>query len=121
MAKEDFASPDNTLEAIPEVLEGEVEDALLLKFSKPYMFEDEVFNEISLAGLETLTAKDMIWAEKYVKKGTAIDVMPEVSLEYAAAICTRVTEQPIEFFKGLRAKEATKLKNIVTGFIFGQE
>jgi len=107
----------------PEVLEGEVEDSLLLKFKKPYKFEDETYTEINLAGLETLTAADMIWAEKFVKRGsgTSIDIMPELSLEYAAAICCRATDQPVEFFKGLPAKEATRLKNIVMGFIFGQE
>ena len=124
MSKEKEIIEDSTaIESVTEVLEGEVEDSLLLKFKKPYHFEDEVYNEINLAGLETLTATDMIWAEKFVKRssGIAIDVMPEVSLEYAAAICSRATDQPVEFFKQLPMKEATRLKNIVTGFIFGQE
>ena len=42
------------------------ESDTLIKFSKPYVFEGQTYTEIDLAGLENLTARDMIDAEKYL-------------------------------------------------------
>ncbi len=93
----------------------------LLRFSKPYHFEDEIFAEIDLSSIENITASDMIAAQKMMSKGGAVEALPEMSMQYACYIASRVTDKPVEFFIGLPARDAIKLKNIVTGFIFGAD
>ena len=63
----------------------------------------------------------MIAAQKLMSKGGSVDVLPEMSVQYACYIASRVADKPVEFFTGLPAKDAIKLKNIVTGFIFGAD
>ena len=55
------------------------------------------------------------------RQSSGIQVMPEVSLEYACVLASKATKQPIEFFTGLSPKIAIKVKNRVMGFLFGAE
>lgn len=109
---------NENIEAVETV---EVENDYILRFGKPYTFDDEVYNEVDLSGIEDITAADMIAAQKVMSKGGTIEVLPEMSMQYACVIASRVAKKPIEFFTGLPAKDAIRLKNIVTGFIFGAD
>ncbi len=99
----------------------EEKNDLVLRFAKPYTFEEETFTEVDLSGLKNITAADMIATQKQMSKGGAVDMLPEMSLQYATIIAARITGKPIEFFTRLPAREAIKLKNIVSGFIFGAD
>lgn len=101
----------------------ETEDvSMVIKFKKPYRFEGKEYNEVDLSGLDNLNASDMIAVNKYMQRTTAgIDVMPEVSLEYACVLASKAAKLPIEFFTGLPPKEAMKVKNRVMGFLFGSD
>lgn len=92
-----------------------------VRFSKPYPFEGKNYAGIDLGGMEQLSAKDMIEAEKYLSKKGIISPIPEMTMEYVGFIANRATGQPIEFFKGLPPKDATKVKNAVTGFFYGED
>lgn len=101
---------------------AEETESLLIKFKKPYVFERKEYTEIDLSGLEDLSAADMIAVNKIMSRTSAgIDVMPEVSLEYACIFASKATKQPIEFFTNLPPKEAMKVKNRVMGFLFGAD
>lgn len=93
----------------------------VIRFSKPYTFEEETYVEIDLSNIESVTALDMIAAQKVINKSGEVTPLPEMSLEYACVIAARVSKKPIEFFKNLPAREAIKLKNLVTGFLFGAD
>lgn len=92
-----------------------------VRFSKPYSFEGSVYAGIDLGGIENITAKDMIEAEKYLAKNGIISPIPEMTMEYIGFIGNRATGQPIEFFKGLPPKDAIKVKNKVSGFFYGED
>lgn len=92
-----------------------------VRFSKPYPFEGSVYAGIDLGGIERITAKDMIEAEKYLAKSGIISPIPEMTMEYIGFIGNRATGQPIEFFKGLPPKDAIKVKNKVSGFFYGED
>ena len=92
-----------------------------VRFSKPYPFEGNVYAGIDLGGIERITAKDMIEAEKYLAKNGVISPIPEMTMEYIGFIGNRATGQPIEFFKGLPPKDAIKVKNKVSGFFYGED
>ena len=105
-----------------EAAEDEDEDSLNLKLKKPYKFEGKEYTEIDLSGLEDLSAADMIAVNKYMDRtATGIQVMPEVSLEYACVLASKASKLPVEFFTGLPPKQAIKVKNRVMGFLFGAE
>lgn len=87
-------------------------------FSKPYNFEGVDYKEVDLQGMENLTAEDMCQADKYLGKTGNFSVMPEMTLAYALQIATKATGLPIEFFNGLPMRDAIKVKNRVTGFIY---
>ena len=97
------------------------ENKYLIKFRKPFIFEDETYKEIDLSGLEDLSAKDMIQAQRTMERSGSINVLPEMSLEYACIFASRATKIPVEFFQALPPKEAIKVKNKVTNFFYGED
>lgn len=115
--------PVDTASKGESVEEDDEDDAsLVITLKKPYKFEGKEYTEIDLSGLEDLTAADMIAVNKYMDRTAAgIQVMPEVSLEYACVLASKATKQPVEFFMGLPPKQAVKVKNRVMGFLFGTE
>ncbi len=98
-----------------------IENELYVKFNKSYNFEGEEYSGIDLSGLEDLTANDMIWAQKQFERKGGTSVLIETNIEYCLLIASRACKQPIEFFKGLKMREAEIIKNKVTGFLFNQD
>lgn len=112
------------IEAAEVVAEGAAEDELemIIKLKKPFKFEGKEYTEIDLTGLENLQASDMIAVNKRMQRTSqGIDVMPEVTLEYACELAARGSKMPVEFFMALPPKEAMKVKNRVMGFLFGSD
>lgn len=98
------------------------EESMVIVFKKPYVFERVEYKEIDLSCMEDLQASDMIAVNKIMKRTSpGIDVMPEVSMEYACNIAAKATQKPIEFFLQLPPREAMRVKNKVLGFLFGSE
>ncbi|MGL5512950.1 MAG: phage tail assembly protein [Sporomusa sp.] len=98
-----------------------IENAYKVEFSKPYSFEGVEYNDVDLSGLESLSASDMIAVSKILERGGSISVIPEMTMEYCLLIAARASQKPIEFFTGLRPKDAIKIKNRVTGFFYGAD
>lgn len=97
------------------------EGSLVVSLSRAYDFEGEKVSEIDFSGLEDVTAKTMIKANKTLTATGDVQVMPESSLHYALIIAADCTKYPIEFYETLRPRDATKIKNTVTSFFYGEE
>ena len=98
------------------------ETEMKIVFKKPYKFEGKEYTEIDLSGMDDLTGADMIAVNKIMSRTSAgIDVMPEVSAEYACYFAARAAKQPVEFFTGLPPRELMKVKNRVMAFLFASE
>lgn len=104
--------------AVTEERDGE-EAGLVLKFSKPYVFEGREYTEVDLSTLEDTTAEDLSVVGKILSKLGTVSPMPEMTMDFSQFMAARVTKLPIEFFKRMPAREAIKLKNAVTGFLYG--
>jgi len=94
---------------------------LILRFGKPYKFGGQEYTEVDLSGLEDVTARVLENVGKIAAKknpGTN-PALQEMSLTFCIYLAQRVAKLPLEFFTGLPAKEAIKLKTIVTGFLYG--
>ena len=98
--------------------EGE-EESLVLKFRKPYKFEGREYTEVDLSGMEDMTAGDLCAVAKLANRELGVTPIPEMTLPYAMYMAARASHKPVEFFKGLPPVEAMKLKNLVTGFLYG--
>lgn len=100
----------------------ELIESNIITLKNPYTFEGKEYTEIDLTGMEDMTAGDMIRVEKlYSRANSGLNVMPEVSEEYALFFAASVTKLPIEFFYGLPAKTMMRIKNRVMGFLFGED
>ena len=120
--KELFQNEEAALAASEVAEEVEDEESLVIKIKKPYKFEGIEYNEIDLTGLETLSAEDMIAVNRIMdRSGAGLQVMPEVTMEYACILAARAAGKPIEFFKQLPAKYAVRVKNRVMGFLYGAD
>ena len=95
------------------------EESLVLKFRKPYKFEGQEYTEVDLSGMEDMTAGDLCAVAKLANRELGVTPIPEMTLPYAMYMAARASHKPVEFFKGLPPVEAMKLKNLVTGFLYG--
>ena len=97
------------------------DSSYLVVFWRPFVFEGKTYESVDLSGLEDLSAADMIAANKIMERGGTVNVLPEMSLEYACIISARATRMPVEFFRALPPKDALKVKNRVTNFLYGED
>ena len=93
---------------------------LVLRFAKPYKFGGVEYTEVDLSGLEDVTAGTLESVGKIVaKKNPGMNpALQEMSLTFCTYLAQRVAKLPLEFFTGLPAKEAIKLKALVTNFLY---
>lgn len=118
------ATPDGTVERagmVPFQEEDAEEESLILKLSKPFVFEGKTYTEVDLSGLENTTGRDLsvvgkIMSKKYPRMNPAI---LETTKEYAEYMAAGVTHLPVEFFQRLPARDSIRLKSTVVGFLYG--
>ena len=93
---------------------------LALRFAKPYKFGGMEYTEVDLSGLEDVTAGVLENVGKIVaKKNPGMNpALQEMSLTFCTYLAQRVAKLPLEFFTGLPAKEAIKLKALITNFLY---
>lgn len=108
-------------EAGTEGAEDTEPEDLILRFAKPYKFGGQEYNEVDLSGLEDVTAGVLESVGKITaKKNPGMNpALQEMSLTFCTYLAQRVAKLPLEFFTGLPAKEAIKLKAMVTNFLYG--
>lgn len=95
------------------------ENTLVLKLSKPYVFDGQTFTEVDLSGLEDATGADLIAVERSLKKRGIVDPLMEMSAPLAAAMAARMTGKPEEFYTGLPIRDMVRVKTAVSGFLYG--
>jgi hypothetical protein len=95
-----------------------MENEYLIRFKKPYRYEEAEYKEIDLSGLESLTAKDLIDAEKQFAANGQIAAINEMNIGYVCIVAAKASGKPVEFFETLPANEAIKVKNAVTNFFY---
>lgn len=102
-----------------ENIEQDAEESLVLEFARPYKFDGKEYTTLDLSGLEDTTAADLSAVGKILAKQGVVSPMPEMTMDFSVYMAARVCKLPVEFFKQLPARETIKLKNIVTGFLYG--
>ena len=91
---------------------------MYVKFSKPYVFEDDTYSGIDMSCLEKLTADDLTEIEKKFYKQGIASFNPENTATYAKVVAWKATGLPIEFFNQLPVKDMLKIKSRVVNFFY---
>lgn len=94
------------------------EAGMYVKFSKPYVFEDDTYEGIDMSGLEKLTADDLTDIEKKFYKLSIASFNPENTAAYAKIVAWKATGLPIEFFNCIPIKDMLKIKSRVVNFFY---
>lgn len=100
---------------MPQVEEG----ALVVKFSKPFVFENKTYTEVDLRGLENLNGEDLCRADRAVRAQGNTAPMTEMTPDIACFLGSVAARLPVEFFKALPIMEMVKVRNAVSGFLLG--
>lgn len=91
----------------------------VVKLSKIYNFEGKEIEEIDLSGLEGLTGAMSQKIESLYRKITKnISAQPELTLDYAMATASILTDLPVEFFKQIGSNDLTKIKSRIINFLY---
>jgi len=112
-------SKENILEFTQE--EAQELESRVVVLSKAYHFEDEDIKTVDLSGLDSITADQMITAQKIVTRSGNTTALLETNIEYLLVLASFASGRPVEFFKKLNARDVVKIKNRVTGFFFSEE
>lgn len=114
-------NPAPEQEAPQEPAEELVEESLVLKLTRPYVFEGKTYGELDLSGLEDVTAGTLENVGRQVsKKNPGINpAVLETSTPFCIMLAARVTKLPLEFFQRLPAKDGIALKALITNFLYG--
>lgn len=59
------------------------EESLVLKFRKPYTFENQEYTEVDLSGMEDMTAGDLCAVAKLANRDLGVTPIPEMTLPFA--------------------------------------
>ena len=112
---------DAEVKAGIEDTEATEPEDLVLRFGKPYKFGGQEYTEVDLSGLEDVTAGVLENVGKIAaKKNPGMNpALQEMSLTFCTCLAQRVAKLPLEFFEKLPAREAIKLKALVTNFLYG--
>lgn len=98
---------------------GESDDLdMYVKFSKPYVFEDDTYDGIDMSCLENLTTDDLTEIEKKFYKQGIASFNPENTAVYAKIVAWKATGLPIEFFNQLPVRDMLKIKSRVVNFFY---
>ncbi|MCM1187648.1 MAG: phage tail assembly protein [Lachnospira sp.] len=98
--------------------EADDEVDMYVKFSKPYVFEDDTYNGLDMSCLENLTTDDLTEIEKKFYKQGIASFNPENTATYAKIVAWKATGLPIEFFNQLPIKDMLKIKSRVVNFFY---
>ena len=80
---------------MPQVEEGD----LVVKFSKPFVFENKTYTEVDLRGLEDLNGEDLCRADRAVRAQGNTAPMTEMTPDMACFLSSASAHLPVEFFK----------------------
>lgn len=93
----------------------------VITFAHPYTFEGKEYDGVDLSALDTMTTEQLIQCDRIFESSGSVSALKELNVEYACIVAAEATGLPVEFFKGLPAREGARIKTKVGGYFFGSE
>ena len=91
----------------------------VIDLGKPYKFEGTEYTSIDLSGLDKLTVKDAIDAQRQLfnEREVAAAMLCETTTAFARAIAAKAAELPIEFFKLMPRGASRRVAGVVRNYM----
>lgn len=84
----------------------------------PYLFDGVEVAEVDLSGLYNMTAEDMFAVDDQMRRFGYSGSNPEITRRYALLTAARVNHKPWEWCNTMRARDAVRIKNVVSAFFY---
>lgn len=99
--------------------EQQIRQKIIVKFSKPYVFEGFEYPEIDLTNLDKMTVQDAIDTQRQLfgEQEVAAAVLCETTTAFARNIAAKASGLPIEFFKMLPRGAMKRIAAEVRNFL----
>lgn len=93
--------------------------ARIVELGKPFNFEGSEYTEIDLGGLDSLTIRDAVDAQKalFGQQEIASTLVCETTTSFATAIAAKASGLPIEFFKLMPRGAGMRVRRAVQNYI----
>jgi hypothetical protein len=91
---------------------------LIVKLYDSYMFNGEEVKEIDLTGLYDMTAEDMFLVDEQMRRKGYSGSNPEITRLYALFTAAKINHKAWEWCNTMRARDAVRIKNVVSGFFY---
>ena len=119
MAEDKNIKTEGQTETMETPANQQTEQENVVKLAKPYVFEGKEYPEIDLSGLDKLTIKDAIDAQRQLfgEQEVAAAVLCETTTAFARTIAVKATELPIEFFKLMPRGISRRVAAAVRGYL----
>ena len=85
-------------------------------FSKPYQFEGKTFTELDI-DLDSISGADILLAKRRFVSSGGFAALLAADPEFCIFLLERVAKQPVEFFRGLPARDFCALTQAVSNFL----
>lgn len=98
-------------------------EKITVKFKKPYVFEGKEYSELDLSGLDKLTVRDMIDAQRELidQGNTAALGIIESTTGLAMTLATKACRKPVELFKLMPRKAMEQVQQTVMKALGGSQ
>lgn len=94
---------------------------IVLRLMEPYDFEGVEVSELDLSGLYSLTGRDLCQIDDMMIQRGYSGQNLELTKQYALLTAARVLKKPWEYCDSMKARDAIRLKNVVTNFFYTRE
>lgn len=126
MSEEKIMPERENVEYRPEVkVEGERTDERrhVVTFKRPYTFERKEYAEVDLSGLDGLTVKDAIEAQRqlFSQQEVAASLLTETTTAFAQELAVRASGKPVEFFRLMKKPFYRPVFRYVREFVMNVE
>lgn len=92
--------------------------SLIVKLYDPYLFDGQEVTEIDLSGLYDMTAEDMFAVDEQMRRLGYSGQNPEITRQYALLTTAKLNDKPWEWCNRMKARDAVRIKNVVSGFFY---
>ncbi|MDR0924296.1 MAG: phage tail assembly protein [Hungatella sp.] len=91
---------------------------VIVKLYDSYTFDGVEIKEIDLSGLYDMTAEDMFAVDEQMRRRGYSGQNPEITRLYALLTAARINHKPWEWCNRMKARDAVRIKNVVSGFFY---
>lgn len=91
---------------------------LVVTLYDSYKYDGEDITEIDLSGLYDMTAEDMFAVDEQMYRSGFAGQNPEITRKYALLTAARINRKPWDYCNRMRARDAVRIKNVVSGFFY---